>query len=112
MSQERRGFERVEYPEDPRPVLIVGGRTLVVLDCAERGLRYEANAGTAGDVGADVRGVIRFPSGPEVRIEGVVVRADADGIAVHFTELWIDKEVMEGERRRLRGPGHFARENA
>jgi hypothetical protein len=28
---------------------------------------------------------------------------------VNFTQLWIDKEVIERERRRVRRPGHFAR---
>jgi hypothetical protein len=44
-----------------------------------------------------------------VPVEGVVVRAGGDGVAVNFTQLWIDKEVIERERRRMRGPGHFAR---
>jgi hypothetical protein len=52
---------------------------------------------------------VRFPDGPEVPVEGVVVRAAGDGVAVNFTRLWIDKEVIERERRRLRGSGHFAR---
>ena len=56
-----------------------------------------------------MRGTIRFPQGPEVPVEGVVVRAAGDGVAVNFTQIWIDKEVIERERRRVRGPGHFGR---
>lgn len=109
--RERRGFERVEYgPHDrERPVFLSGGGTFEVVDCAERGLRYVAVAERRPQVGSDVRGTIRFPDGPEVPVEGVVVRAGDDGVAVNFTQLWIDKEVIERERRRLRGPGHFAR---
>ena len=42
-------------------------------------------------------------------MEGVVVRAGGDGIAVNFTMLWIDKEVIERERRRLRRVGRTRR---
>lgn len=107
-GQERRGFERVEYSSGERPVFLSGGGAFEVVDCAERGLRYVAT-GAVPEVGSDIRGTIRFPDGPEVPVEGVVVRAGGDGIAVNFTQLWIDKEVIERERRRLRGPGHFAR---
>lgn len=107
-GQERRGFERVEYAPGERPVFLSGGGAFEVVDCAERGLRYVA-PGAAPEVGSDIRGTIRFPDGPEVPVEGVVVRTGRDGIAINFTQLWIDKEVIERERRRLRGPGHFAR---
>jgi hypothetical protein len=109
-GQERRGFERVEYAPGDRPVFLSGGGAFEVVDCAERGLRYVASTATSvPDVGSDIRGTVRFPDGPEVPIEGVVVRSGRDGVAINFTQLWIDKEVIERERRRLRGRGHFAR---
>ena len=109
-GQERRGFERVEYAPGERPVFLSGGGAFEVMDCAERGLRYVASA-DAGipEVGSDIRGTVRFPDGPEVQVEGVVVRTGGGGVAINFTQIWIDKEVIERERRRLRGPGHFAR---
>jgi hypothetical protein len=108
---EQRGFERVEYApgSGERPVFLSGGGTFEIVDCAERGIRYVAIPNRLPDVGSDVRGTVRFPDGPEVPVEGVVVRAGGDGVAVNFTRLWIDKEVIEQERRRVRGPGHFAR---
>jgi hypothetical protein len=108
---ERRGFERVEYAPGERPVFLSGGGAFQVVDCAERGLRYVPSDASESlpAVGTDIRGTIRFPDGPEVPVEGVVVRVTGDGVAVNFTQLWIDKEVIERERRRLRGPGHFAR---
>ena len=111
VQRERRGFERIEYgPEvGERPVFLSGGGAFEVVDCAERGLRYFPVSDRLPPIGSDVRGTVRFPDGPEVPVEGVVVRASGDGVAVNFTQLWIDKEVIERERRRLRGPGHFAR---
>ena len=110
-QRERRGFERIEYGQDPgeRPVFLSGGGAYEVADCAERGLRYVPPTDRLPAIGSEVRGTVRFPDGPEVPVEGVVVRAGGDGVAVNFTQLWIDKEVIERERRRLRGPGHFAR---
>ena len=111
--KERRGFERVEYGPDAgdRPIFLSGGGTFEVVDYAERGLRYVlvSERPALPEVGSEVRGTIRFPDGPEVPVEGVVVRSGGDGVAVNFTQLWIDKEVIERERRRMRGPGHFAR---
>ena len=106
---ERRGFERIEYASGERPVFLSGGGSFEVVDCAERGLRYVARSERLPEVGSDVRGTVRFPDGPEVPVEGVVVRTGAEGVAVNFTQLWIDKEVIERERRRLRRPGQFAR---
>ena len=107
---ERRGFERVEYAPGTgdRPVFLSGGGAFEVVDCAERGIRYVPIHNPLPEVGSDVRGTVRFPDGPEVPVEGVVVRAGGDGIAVNFTQLWIDKEVIEAERRRMRGAGHLA----
>ena len=102
---ERRGFERVEYQLGERPVFLSGGGAFEVVDCAERGIRYVAVSSHLPPVGSDIRGTIRFPDGPEVPVEGVIVRVAGDGVAVNFTQLWIDKEVIEGERRRLRGHG-------
>lgn len=108
---ERRGFERIDYAAGAaeRPLFLSGGGTFEIMDCAERGIRYAALGDRLPEVGSDVRGTIRFPQGPEVPVEGVVVRAAGDGVAVNFTQIWIDKEVIERERRRVRGPGHFGR---
>lgn len=103
--QERRGFERVDYRATDRPRFATRGQTFEVVDCAERGLRYAPVAlGRLPEVGSDIGGTITFPSGSSVEVQGVVVRASADGVAINFTELWIDKEIIEAERRRLRQP--------
>ena len=109
--RERRGFERVEYAPGlaERPVFLSGGGAFEIVDCAERGIRYVAIENRLPAVGSDVRGSVRFPDGPEIPVEGVVVRAGGDGVAVNFTRLWIDKEVIERERRRLRAPRRVAK---
>jgi len=89
-------------------VFLSGGGAFEIVDCAERGIRYVAVENRLPDVGSEVRGTVRFPDGPEVPVEGVVVRAGGDGVAVNFTQLWIDKEVIDRERRRVRAAGHLA----
>ena len=108
-QSERRGFERVEYLGKECPVFVVSDSIFDVVDCAERGLRYRSSSAPLPEVGSDVRGTVRFPEGVAVPVEGVVVRVGHDGVAIHFTQTWIDKEVIAGERRRLRGRGRRAR---
>lgn len=107
---ERRGFERVEYAPGDRPAFVVDGETFEVADCAERGLRYLPISNAPLPIpGSEIHGIVRFPTGREAHVEGVVVRSEPAGVGVHFTEHWIDKEVIESERRRLRGPESYAR---
>ena len=99
---ERRGYERIEYPDGDRPVLVVGDRTLEVLDCSERGLRYALDATPpAPEVGTELRGRVRFPPGNEVEIEGAVLRVQAREVAVLFTTQWIPRDVIVSERWRV-----------
>ena len=97
---ERRGYERIEYPPNDRPVFRLGDQDLVVLDCSERGLRYHAS-GVLPEIGAEVRGKIRFAPGTEVEVEGAVLRVQPDSVAVLFTTKWIPRDVIVSERWRV-----------
>lgn len=99
---DRRAHERVQYASAERPRLAVGTSTYEVLDCSERGLLVERSGGALSEAGNDFQGVIRFPTGVEVSVEGVVVRAQEDAIALQFTGLWIPRDVILAEQRRLR----------
>jgi PilZ domain-containing protein len=99
---DRRAHERVVYPKGQRPTLTVGSGTYEVLDCSERGLRV-ARAGAASfETSVDLQGRVRFPPGNEVMIEGVVLRVQNDAIAIQFTGLWIPRDVILGELRRMK----------
>jgi PilZ domain len=99
---DRRAHERVQYVASERPILIVGGATYQVLDCSERGLLIARAGDALVEAGVDVQGKVRFPTGNEVMVEGVVVRAQADAVAIQFTGLWIPRDVILAEQRRLR----------
>jgi len=99
---ERRGYERIEYPPGERPTLIMGDRTVEVLDCSERGLRYALEeAPSAPEIGTELRGRVRFPTGNEVAVEGAVLRVQSREVAVLFTTQWIPRDVIVSERWRV-----------
>jgi hypothetical protein len=99
---DRRAHERVQYSTSERPVLTVGKAAYDVLDCSERGLLVARAGDALAEAGLDIQGKIRFPTGVEVTVEGVVLRAQQDAIAIQFTGLWIPREVILAEQRRLR----------
>jgi hypothetical protein len=99
---DRRAHERVVYPKGQRPTLAVGGGAYDVLDCSERGLRVARAGAALLETSVDVQGRVRFPPGNEVPIEGVVVRVQDDAIAIQFTGLWIPRDVILAELRRMR----------
>jgi hypothetical protein len=98
---DRRAHERVQYTATERPRLMTGGATYEVLDCSERGLLLVRSGDALAEKGLDIQGKVRFPTGIEVPIEGVVLRAQEDAIAIQFTGLWIPRDVILAELRRL-----------
>ena len=99
---DRRAHERVQYATGERPRLMVGAASYEVLDCSERGLLVLRSGDALAETGLDVQGKIRFPTGMEVTVEGVVLRAQQDAVAIQFTGLWIPRDVILAELRRLR----------
>lgn len=99
---DRRAHERVVYPPGQRPTLTVGGGTYEVLDCSERGLGIARAGAALLEASVDVQGRVRFPPGNEVMVEGVVLRVQGEAIAIQFTGLWIPREVILGELRRMK----------
>lgn len=99
---DRRAHERVTYPPGPRPTLLVAGRSYEVLDCSERGLLVARSEAAMLEAAVDIQGRVRFPPGNEVIIEGVVLRVQDEAIAIQFTGLWIPRDVILGELRRMK----------
>lgn len=99
---DRRAHERVTYPPGQRPTLIVGGSSYEVCDCSERGLLVARIGAALLEASVDIQGRVRFPTGAEVTIEGVVLRVQEDAIAIQFTGLWIPRDVILGELRRMK----------
>lgn len=97
----RRAYERVEYSPAERPLFECNDSMWEVVDCSERGMRCIPAGTDLPESGSDISGIIAFRSGARVEVEGVVVRSE-DDVAVHFTTLWIAREVIVAEQRRMR----------
>jgi hypothetical protein len=99
---DRRAHERVIYPRGQRPLLIIGSGSYDICDCSERGLRVARDGAGPLETSVDIQGRVRFPTGIEVTIEGVVLRVQQETIAIQFTGLWIPRDVILGELRRMK----------
>ena len=99
----QRGYYRIEYPTTECPDLVVGDRTMAVIDCSESGLRYDLlETEPRPEIGSEIRGVVRFREGEEVEVEGVIVRLDGRSVAVRFTGTEIPFSTILTEQQYLR----------
>jgi hypothetical protein len=99
---DRRAHERVVYPKGQGPTLTIGDAVYEVLDCSERGLRVARADAASLQASVDFQGRVRFPPGTEVPIEGVVLRVQDEEIAIQFTGVWIPRDVILAELRRMK----------
>jgi hypothetical protein len=100
---------RIEYPLRERPRLEIGAESYPVIDCSESGLRFEVTRGHPPELGATVRGAIRFRSGREALILGTVVRVGEAAVAVQFVGAGVPMGVIMREQLELlaRYPKHM-----
>ena len=69
-----RAHYRVTYPIAARPTLDFDGRSCVVLDVSEHGIRFVPPDTSQATLGSSVKGVLRFRSGQTAAVDGTVVR--------------------------------------
>jgi hypothetical protein len=75
------------------------------MDVSEHGILFVAPAAGAPDLGDDVTVVVRFQSGPELGVEGTVVRVSDGAIALRLaTRLPLATLVSEERYLRSRFP--------
>ena len=106
MSESRRAHYRVTYPIVERPVFEVDGATYQVVQCSERGLRYEVSNGGIPAVGDEVRGTIRFRRGSTVQVTGEVTRAEGGEVVLVLHQRGIPFSDMLLEQQYLRSKGY------
>lgn len=103
MSYEHdREFYRVRYPDAVAPRFIEGALTHRVVDIGEGGFRYVPADGAAPMLGSVVTGVIAFHQAEPLELEGIVVRVQADGVAVHCAKGAIRLAVVLREHGLIR----------
>lgn len=97
MSYEfERAHYRIQYPESARPVFVPGHlpRGYPVIDCSEKGIRYQPEDPHLPRIGTEARGTVRFRSGEEVAVSGTVVRIQDGDVALHLTAAAIPWRVL------------------
>jgi hypothetical protein len=107
--ESRREWYRIVYPLTERPTVEVGQSLHDVIDCSERGLRYELNHQRVPQVGTRAVGILHFRRGESVRIEGAVIRAFRGFAVLALNPPLPFAEVM-AEQRYLRRKGFLLRE--
>jgi hypothetical protein len=105
MPESRRAHYRVTYPLAERPAFEVGGATYEVVQCSERGLRYEVPDGRAPAMGEEVGGTIRFRRGAKVEVTGEVTRAQGGEVVLVLRHRGIPFSDMLLEQQYLRSKG-------
>ncbi len=104
----RRGHFRLRYPPQAGPVFHAGGTARPVVELSERGLRY-SDGGRTATLAEHVSGVLRFPDGFELAVEGTVVRAVGGWIALRLTRGVLLGRMLAEQRRILRDYPGFLR---
>src|ERR1044071_3433349 len=82
MPESRRAHYRVTYPIAERPSFESGRNTYEIVQCSERGLRYEVPNSRFPALGGEVTGIIQFRRGTRVEVAGEVTRAHSGEVAL------------------------------
>jgi hypothetical protein len=105
----RRALYRIVYPLTERPAVEVGDSLHDVVDCSERGIRYELNHQRIPAVGSHAVGILHFRRGESVRVEGVILRVLRGVVVLGLNPPLAFAHVM-AEQRYLRSKGYLLRE--
>jgi hypothetical protein len=104
-EESRRALYRVLYPLVERPTFEVGRYLYEVIDCSEKGLRYEVQDRRVPTVGSEVGGVLVFRRGEQIEVTGQVIRA-REGIVVLALMPPLPFSEILAEQRYLRSKGY------
>jgi hypothetical protein len=105
----RRNLYRIVYPLEERPALEMGQSLHDVVDCSERGIRYELNHQRIPALGSHLEGTLHFRRGESVPVEGVILRTER-GIVVLALNPPLPFAQMMAEQRYLRSKGFLSDE--
>lgn len=104
-GESRRELYRVTYPLVERPTFEVGRYLHEIVDCSERGLRYEVRDRRMPTVGTEVGGTIQFRRGAAVPVTGEVIRAGDGAVVLRLIPPLPFSEIL-AEQQYLRSRGY------
>jgi hypothetical protein len=108
-SSSRRELYRIIYPLVERPTFEVGRYLYEVIDCSEKGLRYEVRDRRPPTVGTQLGGSMQFLRGAEIEVVGEVIRSRGGVVVLALDPPLPFAEVL-AEQRYLRAKGYTLRE--
>ena len=106
MPDSRRDHYRVMYPFAERPALEIGRTSYEVVECSERGLRYDVGERRTPSTGSQVTGRLIFRNGESIDVAGEVARLQQGLVAIVLHRPGIPFAVVMREQRYLRGKGY------
>jgi hypothetical protein len=109
-SISRRALYRIIYPITERPVFEIGRFAYEVIDCSERGLRYEVKDRRVPALGTPLGGHLMFRRGGSVEVTGEVIRARAGTVALALDAPGVPFSEILAEQRYLRSRGFTLRD--
>lgn len=110
-SPSRRALYRITYPMTERPTFRLGRHAYEVVDCSERGLRYQVQHRRLPSLGMPLGGTIEFKrEGAFVEIAGEVIRTRGDIVVLSLDAPGIPFSHILAEQRYLRSRGFRGRE--
>jgi hypothetical protein len=94
---------RVVYPISERPEFRVGSHTYQVIDCSERGLRYQAVNGRLPSLGTPLTGILAFRrfskpieiAGEVIRSRGDIVVLSLDAPGIPFSQILAEQTYLQ-----------------
>jgi hypothetical protein len=106
----RRALYRIIYPLDERPAFEIGRFVYEVIDCSERGIRYEVKDRRVPALGTPLGGTLIFRRGGSVEITGEVIRTRGPTVALALDMPGIPFSDILAEQRYLRARGYTLRD--
>ena len=99
----RRALYRVVYPIAERPAIQIGSHTYQVIDCSERGLRYQVTSRRLPSLGTPLAGVLAFRrlsvpikiAGEVIRSRGEIVVLLLDAPGIPFSQILAEQRYLE-----------------
>jgi hypothetical protein len=84
MSEQRREYFRLEYPDLFRPVLILSDRNFNVLDVSEYGMRFQAKDLSDFVLGKTLGANLVFKNKDTLSCDGKIIRLNSVEVAVNL----------------------------
>src|SRR5579871_972709 len=109
-SSSRRALYRIVYPLVERPAFEIGRNVYEVIDCSERGLRYEVKDRRMPALGTPLAGTVLFRRGASIVITGEVIRTRAGTVVLALDPPGVPFFDILAEQRFLRARGYVLRD--